>query len=189
MATFVDNVRLVQGDTTLECKKLVVYYDEEMTPASGAPRPTTVATAPGGSGGKQQIRKLEAKGGVVVTQKDQTATGNNGLFDMKTNSVTLTGNVVVTQGQNVIRGERLWVDLNTGVSRVESASGSPTRVQGLFLPNSVHRDEKPAATHSAGARTAPATTGSTSAAPARTQSAGTDKDKNKQGTTRPLKLN
>ena len=33
IATFIDNVKLVQGDTTLECRRLVVYYDEEPTPA------------------------------------------------------------------------------------------------------------------------------------------------------------
>ena len=70
-------------------------------------------------GGEQKIKRLEAHGDVVVTQKDQTATGDIGVFDMKTNTVTLTGNVVVTQGQNVLRGEQLVVDLTTGVSRVE----------------------------------------------------------------------
>jgi len=37
--------------------------------------------------------------------------------------------VVLTQGKNVLRGDRLMVDMTTGVSRVESDSG---RVQGLF---------------------------------------------------------
>jgi lipopolysaccharide export system protein LptA len=36
---------------------------------------------------------------------------------------------VLTQGKNVLRGDRLLVDMTTGVSRVESDSG---RVQGLF---------------------------------------------------------
>ena len=56
---------------------------------------------------------------MVVTQKDQTATGELGIFDMPTNTVTLTGNVVMTQGQNVLRGDKLVVDLTSGVSRVE----------------------------------------------------------------------
>jgi lipopolysaccharide export system protein LptA len=37
--------------------------------------------------------------------------------------------VILTQGKNVLRGDRLMVDMTTGVSRVESDSG---RVQGLF---------------------------------------------------------
>ena len=57
---------------------------------------------------------------MAVTQKDQTATGDTGLFDMKSNTVTMTGNVLVSQGPNVLRGERLVVDLTTGVSRVDA---------------------------------------------------------------------
>jgi lipopolysaccharide export system protein LptA len=129
VATFGGNVHLVQGDTTLRCKTLVVYYEPNNTPgAIKAERP--------GPGGQQQIRRLEAKGGVIVTQKDQTATGDNGVFDMKSNTVTLLGNVVVTQGQNILKGDRLVVNLTTGVSNVECGHSSQCRVQALIQPNS-----------------------------------------------------
>jgi len=131
MATFSGDVHLSQGDTTLSCKTLVVYYEDHS-------RAATLKAAQPGPGGQQQISRLEAKGGVTVKQKDQTATGSTGVFDMKTNTVTLSGNVVVTQGQNVLRGERLIVDLTSGVSRVEGG-----RVQGLFLPHSQHDTRAP----------------------------------------------
>src|SRR5258707_756303 len=57
-----------------------------------------------------------------------------GVYDPKANTVVLTGNVSMTQGQNVIRGERLVVDLTTNTSRVESGKGGSTRVQGLLFP-------------------------------------------------------
>ena len=41
----------------------------------------------------------------------------------------MVGGVVLTQCKNVLRGDRLLVDMTTGVSRVESEGG---RVQGLF---------------------------------------------------------
>ena len=41
---------------------------------------------------------------------------------MKSNTVTLIGNVLVSQGPNVLRGETLVVDLTTGVSRVDAGS-------------------------------------------------------------------
>ena len=66
---------------------------------------------------------------MVVTQKDQVVTGETAVFDTKTNLITMLGGVVLTQGKNVLRGDRLMVDMTTGVSRVESDSG---RVQGLF---------------------------------------------------------
>ena len=78
----------------------------------------------------------------MVTQKDETATGDIGLFDMRSNQVTLLGNVVITPGRNVVRGDRLVVDMTTGVSRVEAGKNGQGRVQGLFLPGSVAPDGK-----------------------------------------------
>ncbi len=66
---------------------------------------------------------------MVVTQKDQVVTGESAVFDTKTNLVTMVGGVILTQGKNVLRGDRLLVDMTTGVSRVESDNG---KVQGLF---------------------------------------------------------
>ena len=140
VATFSGNVHVTQGDTGMRCKSLVVYYEQN---EADADKTKSVALANPGPGGQQRIKRLEARGGVVVTQKEQTATGDLGLFDMQTNTVTLTGNVVMTQGQNVLRGDRLVVDLTSGVSRIESGKGGQGRVQGLFLPGGNGPDAKP----------------------------------------------
>jgi lipopolysaccharide export system protein LptA len=118
IATFTGNVRVIQGETNMRCKTLVVHYDG--TSATGA------MTAQPGSGGAGQIRRMEAQGGVVLTQKDQIATGDRGEFDVRTNTVTLIGNVVVKKGRDVLEGPRLVVNLTTGVLRMESdGSGQP----------------------------------------------------------------
>jgi lipopolysaccharide export system protein LptA len=83
-----------------------------------------------GPGGSSSIKRLEARGNVVVTQKDQVVTGETAVFDTKANLITMLGGVVMTQCKNVLRGDRLFVDMTTGVSRVESDSG---KVQGLFI--------------------------------------------------------
>lgn len=125
LATFSGNVHVVQGDTTMRCKVLVVHYDNNT--------PGAMRSATRGAGGSQQISRLEAKGGVIVTQAEQTATGDTGLFDMKSNTITLLGNVVVSQGGNVVRGERLVVDMTTGVSKVDG--GATGRTQMLIEQN------------------------------------------------------
>jgi lipopolysaccharide export system protein LptA len=130
VATFSGDVRVTQGDTNLRCKSLVVFYEQEGKKGS------TLPAADPGPGGQQRIKRLEARGGVVVTQKQETATGDLGIFDMKTNTVTLTGNVVMTQGKNILRGDRLVVNLTSGVSKVESGKNGHGRVEGLFLPGS-----------------------------------------------------
>jgi lipopolysaccharide export system protein LptA len=126
-ATFSGNVKVVQGDTTMRSKTLVVFYDNDQ-PAAGGKKPAMKSSTPG-PGGSSSIKRLEAKGGVVVTQKEQTVTGDRGVFDMRANTVTMYGNVLLTKDKNVLRGDRLIVDLTTGISRVESDSG---RVSGVF---------------------------------------------------------
>lgn len=134
-ATFSGNVKVVQGDTTMTSKTLVVFYDSGGDkPATPQPAAKTAKGAPmqsatPGPGGSSSIKRLEARGNVVVTQKDQVVTGETAVFDTRTNLITMLGGVVLTQCKNVLRGDRLAVDMTTGVSRVESDSG---RVQALL---------------------------------------------------------
>ena len=143
-ATFSGNVQVVQGDTTMRCRSLVVFYGQEIGIGESGGEATTGAAAKsplGGSKGAQNIRRIEARGGVTVLTKDQSASGDLGIYDLKTKTITLSGNVVVSQGQNVIHGERVVVDTETGNARVESggggtgaSAGSGGRVRALIQP-------------------------------------------------------
>ncbi|CCE00150.1 LptA/OstA family protein [Bradyrhizobium sp. STM 3809] len=125
-ATFTGNVKVVQGDTTMTSKSLVVFYDGGTQPG-GKPSKATPAATPGPDG-SSAIRRLEARGDVKVTQKDQVVTGETAVYDTKTNMITMQGGVVLTQCKNVMRGDRLTVDMTTGVSRVESDNGRGVQV-------------------------------------------------------------
>jgi lipopolysaccharide export system protein LptA len=129
VATFSGNVHVTQGDTEMHSKVLVVFYVDpnKPGPASATTMKSAQPGAPAGSSDQQQIRRIEASGDVRVTQKDQTAVGDTGTFDMQSNTVTLNGNVIVTHGKDVVRGQRLMVDLGTGVSRMDGG-----RVDALF---------------------------------------------------------
>ncbi|MCK1357218.1 LptA/OstA family protein [Bradyrhizobium sp. 199] len=137
-ATFAGNVKVVQGDTTMTSKTLVVFYDSggdkpaTPQPAAKGAKAAPMQSAQPGPGGSSSIKRLEARGNVVVTQKDQVVTGETAVFDTRTNLITMLGGggqVVLTQCKNVLRGDRLMVDMTTGVSRVESDNG---RVQALL---------------------------------------------------------
>jgi lipopolysaccharide export system protein LptA len=144
VATFSGDVHLVQGDTTLRSNILVVFYENEQATAAAKPAAGAARGAPSPTS-TQQIRRAEAKGDVIVVQKDQTATGDNGVFDMRANTVTLIGNVVISQGANVVKGDRLTVDMTTGVSRVECGkTATSCRVQALFQPNAMKQEPRPA---------------------------------------------
>ncbi|MFK8032655.1 MAG: lipopolysaccharide transport periplasmic protein LptA [Hyphomicrobiales bacterium] len=116
-AVFRGNVRLVQGPTTLRASSITVYYSGRAT------------------GTNQQISKVEARGPIRVTSKDQTARGDRATFQMSSQVLTLSGNVVLTKGGNELRGQKLVVNLKTGESRIDAPKNqSGGRVRGIFLP-------------------------------------------------------
>jgi lipopolysaccharide export system protein LptA len=115
MATFSGNVHVLNGDTELRCKSLVVFYDED----TGG---QNLKAADPGPSGERSIKRIEAKGNVIVVQKDQNATGDAAIFNMRENTVMLTGNVIVTRAQDILRGQRLTVDLTNGVSKMDGGT-------------------------------------------------------------------
>lgn len=134
-ATFSGNVKVVQGDTTMRCQSLVVFYGQEVNLGNNATPAAAAKASPSGQPSTQNIRRIEARGGVTVVTKDQNASGDLGVYDLTTKTITLSGNVVVTQGQNVMHGEQVVVDLTTGNARVESGNGAAhNKVRALILP-------------------------------------------------------
>jgi lipopolysaccharide export system protein LptA len=141
LATFSGDVQVVQGDTTMKCQKLLVFYGQEIGIAQqgggGTELKPPQASQPG-SKNPQNIRRIEAHGGVTVVTKDQSASGDLGIYDLQAKTITLTGNVVVSQGQNVIHGEKVVVDTVTGNAKVESSNqgggATPSRVRALIQP-------------------------------------------------------
>jgi lipopolysaccharide export system protein LptA len=140
-ATFAGDVKLTQGDTLIKCKVLVVFYEDTAAPTKkGAPPPATAAAQPAQK--NQRIKRAEFKGDVLVIQKDQTASGENGVFETKSNTVVITGNVVVTLGATVLKGDRMVSNLTTGVTNVYSVpvaagkgeSNPPRRVEFMTQP-------------------------------------------------------
>jgi len=137
VATFSGAVHLVQGDTTLRSNTLVVFYEDD---AASKPAGTSSATQAASQQNQQnqQIKRVEAKGNVIVVQKDQKATGETGVFDMRANTVTLSGNVVISRGPNVVSGDTLTVNMTTGDSLIACDKGQEKcRVKALIQPGSM----------------------------------------------------
>jgi lipopolysaccharide export system protein LptA len=135
VATFSGGVKVVQGDTTMRAKTLAVFYDGEGSTANA------LTAAKPGPAGQQRIKRLEAKGGVKVCQDEQVATGDTGVFDMQANTVTLFGNVVLSKGMNVLKGEKLTVNLGSGEAKIEGGKGG---VSALLLPATIEEEKKSA---------------------------------------------
>ncbi|MCJ2133437.1 organic solvent tolerance protein OstA [Methylobacterium sp. J-026] len=154
-AVFAGNVVAVQGESTIRCSTMTVYYKRgKDTPgkdakadgkgeAKGEAQATAAAEAPPARNPAENgIQKVDCAGPVTVVQKDQVATGDHAVFDQDAKRIVLTGNVVLSQCQNVTRGQRLVYDMNTGRANMDPVAGG--RVSALFVPGEkADKDGKP----------------------------------------------
>lgn len=122
-ATFSGNVSVVQGPTMMKASRMTVFYADQGDNAA--------ATAPGAN---PNIDRLEVDGTILLKSDKQTATGDRGTFDMKTEVLTLSGKrVVLSEGPNVLTGCKLTVQMRTGQAKFEGCGG---RVKTLLTPGS-----------------------------------------------------
>lgn len=90
------------------------------------------------SGGGTDVNRLDAIGGVVIAKDDLRATSNAAIYDLRSDLITLLGNVHLAQGTNRLNGARIVIDLNAGRSTISggaSDTGSGNnggRVTGTF---------------------------------------------------------
>lgn len=128
-ALFSGNVVAWQDKFEMISKELKINYVGGVTPQ---PR----------NGEAGAIKSIEATGRVAIATPDnQRATSDTAHIDAVTRIVTIGGNVVLSQGGNVMRGDKLVIDLNTGRSRFDATAtaegekkGKRPRVSGVFLP-------------------------------------------------------
>ncbi len=122
VATFTGNVAVAQGETQLKTGKLLVHYVKGGENSGGA-----LGAVPGGS---NQIEKLEASEKVYVKSGDQVATADRATFNMSSQVVVMTGEVVLSQGQNVATGCVLTIQMETGLASLQSRDCPGTETSG-----------------------------------------------------------
>jgi lipopolysaccharide export system protein LptA len=92
-ATFSGNVQLVQGDATIRCRSLIVSYVREVGGIGGATAVNSLLGTPREP--PRHISRVEMLGAVTITTKDQSASGDIGIYDRSTKAITLIGDVVI----------------------------------------------------------------------------------------------
>lgn len=124
-AEFIGRVNARQGKMTMRSAKLLVNYSGD---DSGSAAP----------GANAKIKSIRAEGRVLInTGNDQATTSDWALYRASDQTMTIGGNVVLTQGENVIKGDELVIDMKTNRSRFVNRGDSTKRkrVRGLFMPN------------------------------------------------------
>jgi lipopolysaccharide export system protein LptA len=119
------SVIVVNGPSTLKASKLTILLDNSKTQG---------AAAAGGATSNDRVKHIEADGPVTLVSKDQIGTGDHGTYDRGENKVYLTGNVTLSQGDNVTKGEKLVYDVATGQAAVVGLGSSGGRVKSIFTP-------------------------------------------------------
>ncbi len=123
LAVFRGKVDAVQGTMRLRADQLTVHYRESKE-----------------SPDQPGISKIEAEGNVFVSSPTETGKGSRGIYDVDRARIDLMGDVVLTQGNNIVKGDTLEMNLTTGESKVAKGATQGGRVKGLFVP-----EKKPAA--------------------------------------------
>ena len=114
------DVSVRQGKSLMKAPYLKIFYADSGSGGSGAD--------------SQGIRRIEARGGVYVESGTQVAEGDEADYDAETEEMILSGNVILTDGGNVVKGDRLYVNMRTGESKVTAKES--TRVKLILKPNS-----------------------------------------------------
>ena len=79
--------------------------------------------------------RIQANGNVYFVTPEQTIRGDHAVYTTADDMIVVTGDVILTQGQNVLTGSRLTYNVRTQTARIE-AGGQGGRIRGVFYPQS-----------------------------------------------------
>ncbi|WP_104491395.1 lipopolysaccharide transport periplasmic protein LptA [Paracoccus denitrificans] len=106
-ATFSGNVLIGQGAMRLSADSVTVTYAQ---------------------GDQRRISALHAEGNVTLASGEDAAEAQAADYDVETGTIVLTGDVLLTQGGNLLAGDKVTVNLESGTA---NASG---RVRSVLQP-------------------------------------------------------
>ena len=131
LAIWRGDVDALQGRNRLRADVVNIYFNGK--PTSGG---SGSGASPGRNWGK--VDHMVAEGHVYFVSPTQNARGDHAVYELGPDTITLTGDVIVVQGQSVMHGQKLVIDVHTGHATMAStgdARSSSGRVRGVFYPN------------------------------------------------------
>ena len=120
IAYAIGNAIATQGEKKISANKLIVYLDQEED--------------------TNEIILIEAEGNVIFTNKKEVATGKIAKYDFIKNNIIIEDTVTLKRDDNIMKGELLVMDLNTGLSQITSDK-STKKVKMRFSPKKADKNE------------------------------------------------
>lgn len=127
LAIYVGHVDVTQGDARLQADRIEIQYTGSGNANSNRP-----------GSGFGAYRVITAKGNVFYTTPDQVVRGDKAVYRVSTNTITMTGDVILTQDSGVIRASTLVLNVKTGDASFkakEVGRRAKDRVRSVFFPN------------------------------------------------------
>ena len=109
-AIFSGNVVAAQGELRLSASEIRIEYTD---------------------GDQREISRLIATGGVTVATGEEAAEAAEAVYAFDAQTITMSGEVLLTQGSTAISGDNLTIDLDTGTGVMEG------RVRTILQPSSL----------------------------------------------------
>jgi lipopolysaccharide export system protein LptA len=116
------NVKVIQGNITLTCDKLVVVWDtnEATAPKGGRKSPGSWSTA-------RKIKSITASGNVKILQDDRMATAGKAFWDGVNRIIKLTDNPRIWQGRDAGIANAIIMYLDENRWEFQGDDGNPIK--------------------------------------------------------------
>lgn len=126
------SVDALQGTNRMRADQVKLFFSGRAPASAGA----ASAGAPGKNWG--DVQRMEAEGNVFFVSPQQRARGDHAVYSLETGDLVMTGDVIVAQGQSVVKGDKLIIEVKSGHATMVSAAkgrNAKNRVRGVFYPN------------------------------------------------------
>jgi lipopolysaccharide export system protein LptA len=129
---FSGNAVATQGVRTIKADRLLIYYKDR----PGATEKKDIQ----GMGAVGDLERLEAQGHVTITEPNRIVTGDHAVFYYDLQKIIMTGNAVMREGKNIIRGGKIIVLLDEDRGIVEGSESK--RVTATIYPDEKKEENK-----------------------------------------------
>ena len=103
VAVFAGNVEAKQGSINLRSDEMKVHYRPKAEQSEDL----------------NAVERIDVKGNVFLSTPQETASGDKGYFNVDESIIVLTGDVVLTQKETIIKGDNLYYNMVTGRSEIK----------------------------------------------------------------------
>lgn len=116
IAVAIGNAKAIQGKRVIYAEKIIANIVE--------------------SNSSNEIETLHAIGNVKFMRKGEEATGKEAFYDLKKETILLIGNVSLKKEDNLMVGEKLLIDFQSGISQIEGIKDKDRVKMKYNSPNS-----------------------------------------------------